>query len=84
MQTSEKEELLKNMITIVLTVSNLCENNHETVKKEGISCSLQLYKYLFNWAIKNDKLSLVTNAILAQLHLIKVSYLKYALFLYTK
>lgn len=53
-------------------MSNLVDDNEANVRSRASSCALQLYKYLFDWAVKNEKLSLVTNAILVQLRLIKV------------
>lgn len=71
-QKSESEDFVKNAITVLLTVSSLCENNQDIVKNQAVSTSVVLYKYLYEWASKNDKESLVTNALLVQLRLIKV------------
>lgn len=70
-ETSENEDFIKNTLTTLLAVSSLCENNRQNVQTEAVSCSLRLYKYLFDWAVKKNKLSLVTNAVLVQLRLIK-------------
>lgn len=45
----------------------------EQVTKFVLNCSELLYKELFMWAQKNDKLSLVNNALLVHLGLIKVN-----------
>lgn len=58
---------------VLLTVSNLCENNQDVVKAQATAAAVELYSYIFDWASKNDRVSLITNAILVQLRLIKVS-----------
>ncbi|KAF2879068.1 hypothetical protein ILUMI_27103 [Ignelater luminosus] len=60
---------LDNLVLLIMKVSSLI--TEEQVSKAALNCSEFLYKELFTWAQKNNKISLVNNALLVHLGLIK-------------
>ncbi|XP_072393302.1 ran GTPase-activating protein 1-like [Diabrotica undecimpunctata] len=58
-------------IRIMMKVSALSDNTKSEVADSSTECSERLYKELFSWAEKSDKLSIVNNSILVSLGLIK-------------
>ncbi|XP_065218573.1 ran GTPase-activating protein 1 [Planococcus citri] len=70
-EKSEPEDFIKNALVVLLTISNLCENNQDAVKSQATAVAVELYSYIYDWASRNDRVSLITNAILVQLRLLK-------------
>lgn len=56
-----------------MKVASLNDNSKSNVAETSQEVTDSLYKYLFSWAQKNDKLSQVNNSLLVNTGLIKVS-----------
>lgn len=62
-----------------MKVSALVANAKPEVTKAALETSDALYKELFSWSQKNEQQSLVNNALLVHLGLIKVGIVDYSI-----
>ncbi|XP_074032816.1 uncharacterized protein [Leptinotarsa decemlineata] len=69
--TKNEDICMDDFVKIVMKVPALSNNMKPEVADSALKCSESLYKGLFSWAQKTEKISLVINAILVNLGLIK-------------
>lgn len=66
-----EDNSIEEYVRIMMKVSALSNNTKPEVAVASTECSEKLYKNLFIWAQKTDKLSIVNNSILVNLGIIK-------------
>ncbi|XP_056634037.1 ran GTPase-activating protein 1 [Diorhabda sublineata] len=66
-----EDNSIEEYVRIMMKVSALSNNTRPEVAKISTECAEKLYKNLFIWAQKTDKLSIVNNSILVNLGIIK-------------
>lgn len=67
-----------------MKVSALCGSGYINVRIKAESLSDALYAKLFSYAVENDQISNLNNALLVNLGLIKVRKIKTLLFMYVE
>ncbi|KAK7791512.1 hypothetical protein R5R35_010892 [Gryllus longicercus] len=65
------DAFVDNLLVVLMKVSSLSVCNAEQVRQAAFSCCNLLYEELFKWAKKTNKFSIVNNALLVHLGLIK-------------
>lgn len=61
------------MLKVIMKVSALCSSGYMDVRVPAEHLSERLYSELFSYALKNNKLPKLNNALLVNLGLLKVS-----------
>jgi Ran GTPase-activating protein 1 len=64
-------EMISKGVELLMSVSSSAASNDEKVKSEAMEICLLLYTRLFDWAKKEDCVSLLDNALLVNMQLIK-------------
>lgn len=77
-----EQKYLEEFLQITMKVSALCGSGYMNVRIKAESLSDALYAKLFSYAVENDQISTLNNALLVNLGLIKVRKIKYILFIY--
>lgn len=77
-----EQKYLEELLQITMKVSALCGSGYMNVRIKAESLSDVLYAKLFSYAVENDQISTLNNALLVNLGLIKVRIKKYILFIY--
>lgn len=81
-----EQKYLEELLQITMKVSALCGSGYMNVRIKAESLSDALYAELFSYAVENDQISTLNNALLVNLGLIKVRKIKkyILLFIYIK
>lgn len=74
--TNTEQKYIEELIRITMKVSALCGSGYINVRIKAESLSDGLYAKLFSYAVENDRISNLNNALLVNLGLIKVSKIK--------
>ncbi|PSN49681.1 Ran GTPase-activating protein 1 [Blattella germanica] len=65
-----EDSYVEKLMPLLMKVSSLCASNSKVVKP-ALACSDAIYRDLFKWSEKHNKMSLVNNMLLVHLGLIK-------------
>jgi len=76
-QSNTKEQkYIEKLLWLIMKVSALCDSGYINVRIKAESLSDALYAKLFSYAVENDQISNLNNALLVNLGLIKVRKIK--------